>query len=263
MKKISVIGCGWLGLPLAKDLLLKDNIISGTTTTNDKINILKNSGIIPYLFSINFYEKAIIEDLLNVDTLILNFPPANIEIENFKNLVNDIPNEINKIIFTSSISVYGEQKGILNEENNTEAESEIGLKLIQMENILLEKFQDKIVILRLAGLIGGKRHPIKYLAGKNNLKGGELNINLVHLEDCINIISAFTENDLTGIYNVCEDYHPTKKEYYSKAAEIFNLTPPEFIESKNNSNQVRIISSEKLINKLNYKFSGNVEKLIL
>lgn len=263
MRKISVIGCGWLGLPLAKDLLLKNNIILGTTTTYDKIKILKDSGITPYLLSVNLYEKELIENLFNVDVIILNFPPSRIDFNSFYNFVNEIPKEIKKIIFTSSISVYGEQFGKITEENELIAITENGKKLIQMENILLEKFSDKIVILRLGGLVGNGRHPVKYLAGKNNLKEGELNINLVHLEDCLNIISSFSENNLTGIYNVCEDYHPTKKVFYTKAAEIFNLIPPEFIDSINNSNQVRIISSEKLIKNLNYDFSGNVEKFIL
>lgn len=263
MIKIFVIGCGWLGFPLAKKFVEKNFTVYGSTTSENKIQKLEKSGIIPFLFSINDIKN---EDKLifsQADVLILNFPPSNIKIENFQYFINSIPENVKKIIFTSSISVYGEQFGIITEENELKAISENGKKLIQMESILLEKFPEKIVILRLAGLVGIERHPVKYLSGKNNLEDGELNINLVHLEDCINVIYSFAENKLKGIYNVCEDYHPSKKEFYNKAAEKLKLIPPEFNDSKINSISERIIASNKLLNNLNYNFSGNIGKFIL
>lgn len=258
MKKISVIGIGWLGFPAAVSFLKTGNKVFGSTTSSDKIELLNNSDISPFLFDINNFNENDLTEILNVDLLILNFPPSSVKMESFISFINLIPDKIKKIIFTSSISVYGEQFGIINEENSLLAESINGIKLIQIENELLKLYQNKTVILRLAGLVGEGRDPGNFLAGRNNLKDGELNINLVHLEDCINIINFFVENNLTGIYNVCENFHPTKKEFYTKAAININLTPPEFLES--NEKKTKIISSEKIINNLNYKFSDNVKR---
>ena len=36
-EKISILGCGWLGLPLAKSLLAKGYKIKGSTTSESKL----------------------------------------------------------------------------------------------------------------------------------------------------------------------------------------------------------------------------------
>jgi 3-hydroxyisobutyrate dehydrogenase-like beta-hydroxyacid dehydrogenase len=47
MKKISILGCGWLGFPLAKALLEKVPH-QWSTTSPDKISILEKAGIHPF-----------------------------------------------------------------------------------------------------------------------------------------------------------------------------------------------------------------------
>ena len=52
MTKISILGCGWLGLPLAKALLKKKFHVNGSTTTVEKLDVLKDEGINPFLIDI-------------------------------------------------------------------------------------------------------------------------------------------------------------------------------------------------------------------
>jgi len=49
MTQISILGYGWLGLPLAKVLLENGFSVKGSTTSVEKISVLENSGIQPYL----------------------------------------------------------------------------------------------------------------------------------------------------------------------------------------------------------------------
>ena len=51
MKVVSVIGCGWLGFPLAKLLINKGFSVKGSTTQQEKISLLENAGIEAYLFN--------------------------------------------------------------------------------------------------------------------------------------------------------------------------------------------------------------------
>ena len=78
MNKISILGCGWLGLPLAKSLLLKGYEVKGSTTSESKLEVLKNAGISP--FQIQLEEHQIIgkiEDFLKeTDVLIIDIPPG-------------------------------------------------------------------------------------------------------------------------------------------------------------------------------------------
>ena len=117
MKQISILGCGWLGLPLAKSLLEKGFLIKGSTTTLEKISILENVGIQAYQIEVGEIEiKGEINSFLeNSEILIIDIPPKlrNVSSENFvKKIQNLIPfiekASIEKVIFISSTSVYGD-----------------------------------------------------------------------------------------------------------------------------------------------------------
>jgi 3-hydroxyisobutyrate dehydrogenase-like beta-hydroxyacid dehydrogenase len=45
MTKISILGCGWLGLPLAKAIVENGFSVKGSTTSTDKLTALENAGI--------------------------------------------------------------------------------------------------------------------------------------------------------------------------------------------------------------------------
>jgi 3-hydroxyisobutyrate dehydrogenase-like beta-hydroxyacid dehydrogenase len=57
MKQISILGCGWLGSPLAKSLLEKGFSVNGSTTSLEKITVLEKAGI--SAFQINLFEDKI------------------------------------------------------------------------------------------------------------------------------------------------------------------------------------------------------------
>ena len=53
MRKIAVLGCGWLGFPLAISLIKNGHIITGTTTSVSKIPTLSEKGINAKIWSLN------------------------------------------------------------------------------------------------------------------------------------------------------------------------------------------------------------------
>ena len=54
---ISIIGCGWLGLPTAQYLLQQGYPVKGSTTTPSKLSILEEKGITPHLLQLEGREK--------------------------------------------------------------------------------------------------------------------------------------------------------------------------------------------------------------
>jgi nucleoside-diphosphate-sugar epimerase len=52
MKTISILGCGWLGIPLAETLIQKGFSIKGSTTSANKLSVLQNKGIEPFAISL-------------------------------------------------------------------------------------------------------------------------------------------------------------------------------------------------------------------
>ena len=91
MTKISILGCGWLGLPLAKTLIKNGFSVNGSTTSVDKIPILKNIGISPFLLTLESTKvSGEIDAFLGDSTiLIVNIPPK-LRADNKENFVAKI-----------------------------------------------------------------------------------------------------------------------------------------------------------------------------
>jgi nucleoside-diphosphate-sugar epimerase len=263
-KKIAILGCGWLGFPLAKALLENNYVVNGSTTSEEKISILKSNEINPFLLSLNENEIVgnIDEFLENIDTLIVDIPPKlrGLSKENFVGKIEmAIPfiekSGVKKIIFVSSTSVYDDNNEIVTEESIPNPDSESGKQLLQVEKILLDNKNLKTTILRFGGLIGEVRNPIKMLAGRENIENPNSVINFIHQQDCINIILKIIEtNEFSNqVYNAVAPFHPTRIDYYTKKAAEYNLIPPKFNHDKPSNGKT--VSSEKLMTKLHYNFS--------
>ena len=129
MKQISILGCGWLGMPLAKSLLEKGFSVKGSTTSLEKISALESNGIQPFQIELSEIEiKGEIDSFLkNSEILIIDIPPKlrGVSIENFvKKIQNLIPfiekYKIKKVLFISSTSVYSDKNKIITTKNTTE-----------------------------------------------------------------------------------------------------------------------------------------------
>lgn len=266
MKQISILGCGWLGLPLAKRLIEKSYAVKGSTTSENKLSTLENAGINPFLVEVE--EKEVSQNidsfLAESEILIIDIPPKlrsadpnsekKVFVEKIKNLIPSIEKStIKKVLFVSSTSVYGDDNDFITEETHPNPETESGKQLLLAEDILQKNQNFETTILRFGGLIGEDRHPVKFLAGKENLENPDAPINLIHQNDCISTIEEIIiQSKWNEIFNAVAPFHPTREEYYTQKAVEMNLSLPKFGSEK--SNIKKTISSERIQNVLNYQF---------
>ena len=277
MKQISILGCGWLGLPLAKSLIENGFSINGSTTSVEKIAVLENAGIHPFLVSLSAVEvleetKISIENFLeNSEVLIIDIPPK-LRGDSSENFVAKIQNiipfieklSVEKVIFVSSTSVYSDDNSIITEETIPNPDTESGRQLLEAEQLLQSNKNFQTTILRFGGLIGDDRHPIKFLAGRKDIENPEGPINLIHQIDCIGIIEEILKHPETSgqidksseVFNAVAPFHPTRKEYYTQKAIELNLPLPEFEESKPSIGKT--ILSDKVESVLNYTFKNKL-----
>lgn len=263
MTQISILGCGWLGLPLAKALLGNDFSVKGSTTSVEKLSVLENLGIQPFLvvLSEDKTEENLTGFLENSKILIIDVPPKlrGTEKENFVSKIkNVIPfiekSSVENVLFISSTSVYGEDNLIVTEETELNPDTESGRQLVQAEQLLQSNPNFKTTILRFGGLIGEGRHPIHFLAGRKNLDNPDAPINLIHQKDCIGIILKIMElNSWNETFNAAAPSHPSRKNYYTQKAIDFNLALPEF--NSENLTFGKTILSSKVENVLGYTFT--------
>ena len=276
-KKISILGCGWLGLPLAKSLLSKGYEVKGSTTSESKLEVLKNAGILP--FQIQLEENQIIgnmEDFLQkIDVLVIDIPPGlrkEVSTSNEMTFVNKIKtlipyiekSGIQKVVFVSSTSVFGDSFPIIEitEETKPNPDTESGKQLVISETLLQSNPHFKTTVIRFGGLLGDDRHPVKFLAGRANVENPDAPVNMIQREDCIGIIEKsldFARDDSwewNQTFNAVAPQHPTRKAYYHKKAENLNLPLPTFAE--NSESKGKMISSKKIETILGYSFQKEI-----
>ena len=263
---ISILGCGWLGLPLAEQLRDNGHLVRGSTTSPEKLELLKGKNISPFLIKLSpDLDCEDCEDFWDADLLIVNIPPGrgrdNVEdyhLQQIQAVVDQVKtSSIKWVIFISSTSVYPEKPGIVDEEDTKSggAVRASGNALLKAEQLLQSQDFDTTIV-RFGGLYGYDRHPAKHLAGKKNISDGEAPVNLIHRDDCIGIISTIIDKDTRNqVFNGVSDGHPPKKVYYRAAAETLGLTPPTF-ESANcdQKENFKIVSNRKIKHILGYNF---------
>lgn len=256
---ISILGTGWLGLPLGVHLKKEGFQVKGSTTSHKKIQEIIKNGIQPYL--INLDDRVVGEngeDFFDTDVLIVTIPPSR-EVERHRKTIqtiqdNIVKHQIARVIYTSSISVYGQQGGVLTEK------TPVMPKGVMSEGIHFAEQQFSkggfdLTICRLAGLAGGSRKPAKFLAGHSNIKRGNAPVNLVHQEDCINIMTKIiTDNHWNEVFNICSDIHPPRRVYYPLKAQMADLKVPTFEIDETPSSEYKIIDNAKVKSVLGYEF---------
>ncbi len=259
VKTISILGCGWLGTALGKRLLAKGYAVKGSTSSAEKYVALEFTGIETYHLKVE--PEAVIVDyssFFNTDVLIIMIPPKRIEniedvypqqIYQVSQLIQKL--KVKRVIFVSSTSVYEPANKVVKEDDTGNPSKPNGKAILEAENLLRKIPDVQTTIVRFGGLIGFDRNPARFLSGKKGVPGGSP-VNLIHREDAVRILIQIIEKEAWGeVFNACCPEHPTKQEFYSRAAEISELPLPEFVDVPE---KYKIVSSDKLIQQLRYEF---------
>lgn len=244
MKKVGIIGCGWLGSRLAQFLSSEYQLYS-TTRSSEKARQLNQLG---YQTSLVDFSKSVAnpwEVINRLDVLVVTLPFSkrkSIEELHHQFLeLNTYISSFNKqLFFTSSTGIYPNQQGIYDETHT----NDLNTQLEFVEQLFVSHFP-QVNRLRLGGLMGDSRQLRNYLP-LTNLKQ---TVNHVHYQDVCQIIRQMIQQKSTqALYNIVAPEHPTKQE---------------IIDSQfNNSNKVpvrtetvqRIILSTKVREELKFTF---------
>lgn len=262
-KTIAIAGMGWLGLPLASHFQNLGFPVKGSVTSREKATTLLQNDFDVHLVQItdNGIRGSIRAFLDDVNILVIMIPPGIRRntgtdfVLKMAYLLEAIQaSEIKKIILVSSTSVYGDSQGKVTEKTIPKPETEAGRQLLQVEQMFFNASPIKTTIVRFGGLYGGSRQPVRYLAGRENLRGGNAPVNLIHRDDCIGIISTIVQQDRFGeIFNAVMPAHPLKSEYYASKAQALGMVPPHY-SAETETSPYKQVDSERIEQSLGYKF---------
>ncbi|RZL06877.1 MAG: SDR family NAD(P)-dependent oxidoreductase [Hymenobacter sp.] len=237
---VAVLGCGWLGFPLAQALQAQGHRVLGTTTTPEQLPILAAAGIEPHLLQLGTDFSAADETRLatilsQANVLVLNVPPRSAVAGGYPQLLRPVHRavaaaRVKAVLFVSTTGVYLEEPRLMREQDavsTRDASSDV----LRTEGHFVPRYgQWQSTVVRLGGLIGPDRAPGRFLAGRRELAQGDAPVNLLHLTDAIGVLSTIITTNIWGYtLNVCAQSHPPRREFYPAAAEYLGLTPPTFL----------------------------------
>lgn len=222
--------------------------VKASTTSERRLSELRSIKAQPFIIDIGRVSSNI-QSFLQANILIINIPSKNIA--GFSDLIKEIENsDVEKVLFVSSTSVYEDKNKTISESDGEESTLS---PLLTIENLFRNSGTIKTTIVRFGGLIGYSRNPGKFFSKGGLVHNPDANVNLIHRDDCIEIISQIVEQEVWGeVFNCCADTHPTKKEFYTQASKAIGFPAPEFVNQGVQS--FKIISNQKVKRILNYEF---------
>ena len=219
-QSILVIGCGYLGAQLLRQLARNGWKATGITLSESSAGALRSQGL-----------KVVAADLRTSDLRVLTETNPSVIIhcassgkggamayreiflETTRRLINETSFE--HLIFTSSTSVYAQTDGsTVTETDIAEPERETGQILRQTEELVLACDG---TVLRLAGIYGpGRCVPLeKLLSGEAVIEGnGERLVNSIHRDDAVSAFCLAVGGRWKGLFNVVDNEPVTQLEWF-------------------------------------------------
>lgn len=268
MQQLSILGCGWLGLPLAKKMVAQGFQVRGSTTSTEKLLLLKKVGI--QGFQIKLTEEKATGDITSFlngsETLIIDIPPGlrrDPKVDFTQKIQQFLPevekSSVKKVLFISSTSVFEDTQDFptYSETEPPNGKKNNAQQLITVENLLTKNTHFSTAILRFGGLYAEDRHPVRFLSGRKAISNPLAPVNLIHREDCIHLIEKIIARDaFSTIFHGVFPEHPSKKEYYGKKAKNLGIAVPQFDEAK--GSEGKTISSKLTQEKLGLCYANGL-----
>ncbi|WP_194774179.1 NAD(P)H-binding protein [Pararhodonellum marinum] len=254
MQKVSILGLGWLGKPLAEQLISKGYEVKGSTTSSEKEVQLKEEGF--KVCQIRFDPEPFghsVDWFFDTDVLFINIPPQSRskpstfhpeQIRQVKALAEKAG--VKKIIYISSTSVYPDENQLAKEEDHLTDNSNGNAALWEAEQELWRNKSYDLTVIRFGGLLGVDRIPGRYFRGKTEVVG-DTPVNYIHREDAVRLVEWVLKEQLWNLtLNGVAPLHPKRKEVYERNAQDLGFDPPKSYAVSGKTNW-KAISAEKIL----------------
>lgn len=243
---ISILGSGWLGLPLIRHFSSRHLQVAGSTRQLSRFPQIEAAGGIAFLIDIDKQNHW--AAFFQAETMIINITSKNLQ--SFQNLIKQIAESpVKQVLLVSSSSVYQNLQRAVSEDEGAENPDSV---LFQIEQLFQQQRQFKTTVLRCSGLIDARRHPGNFFRHGRQVQQPDAPVNLIHLDDVIGIIDAIIHQQAWGqVFNASADTHPSKRQFYSYARQLLSQPPPDFADG--DSSAYKIVSNDKVKQQLGYQ----------
>lgn len=231
---VLVIGCGYLGLRAARQWVTAGRRVYALT--RGRADELRANGVEPVVGDV--LDPASLKVLPRTDTVLYAVgldraagkPMREVYVQGLGNALGAIGSG-SRLVYISSTSVYGQTDGSwVDETSTTEPLEESGKVVLEAEQTL-RRLRPDAVVLRFAGIYGPGRvlRQASLLRGEPVPGDGGRLVNLIHVDDGVRAVLAAEASAEPGeTYLIADDTPPTRRELFTRTAELIGAPPPRF-----------------------------------
>lgn len=243
-KHIVIVGCGDIGLHVAKIWKNQGKSVFGVVRSEESLNALRQQHI--HAIAADLDDIKTLSQLngqLSKQSLLYYFapPPAKgIEDTRMANFLKSLDKDAlpTQLIYISTSGVYGDQQGqLIDEQTLANPQVDRAKRRYHAEQLLLEfgtnNISVAITILRVGGIYGPGRLPLQRLKDQIPMLYENLapQTNRIHADDLAQVcVAAATKKADGEIYNVSDGTNSNMTEYFNTIADFCNLPRPPLVD---------------------------------
>jgi nucleoside-diphosphate-sugar epimerase len=262
MKKVAIVGLGWLGMPLALSLMARGWQVTGSKTTQDGVEAARMCGIDSYPLRLEPQLVCDTEDLdalMNVDALVITLPARRTGAGRVLSAGGAGDRRYRAGAPYSADRLHQLHLGVWQRQRH--GERELPASAANRQRAGAQGAGG--LAAQPAGHLGGYSAPGRaggafpssgtFFAGKSAPDGQHV-VNLVHLQDVVAAIELLLQAPKGGhIYNICAPRHPARGLFYPQMARELGLPPPVFSDSPDGG-QGKIVDGNRICNELGFEY---------
>lgn len=234
--RILIIGCGDIGLRVAKQLIRHYKVFALTSQAS-RFAELRAVGATPLLGDLD--EPNSLWRLSAIaETVIHLVPPQNRgrldqRTRNLIRILSQRPNQVRRLIYVSTTGVYGNHSGAhVRETTPVQPESERAWRRVDAERVLrlwAPSHGVSLTILRVPGIYAMDRLPLERIEAKTPALVPEEDAysNHIHSEDLARLVcAAVYHGKPQRVINACDGGETKMGDYFDQVADAFALARP-------------------------------------
>ena len=256
MKKVSIIGLGWLGEAAGLLLQKQGYRVIGSSTRSEKVGLLREKGLDAVHFALDPDPKGIdYQRLFESEILVVTLPPRSRQgdgeaylqqLASLRDLIT--VTEVKQVLFISSTGIYPNENKAVPYTEEEVSESTAGNAILYRAEVLMGTSSTyDLTVLRMGGLMGADRIPGTYFSGREQVVG-HTRVNFIHQTDAAGMITWVIRQGLWNqTFNGVAPEHPLRREVYQHNASALGIPLPASFQETTEENGGRLISSEKIV----------------
>jgi len=235
-----IIGCGYLGRPLAASWIAQGDSVFATTRSEERARQLEKLGLRPHLADVTKPET--LRSLPDADTVVfaVGYDPASglsreqVYAQGLANVLRALPESVRRLVFVSTTGVYGDAGGETVDESTPCRPLRAGGKAFLAAETLLSEhsfWASRSTILRMAGIYGPGRVPRgeDIRQGKPIPAAASGALNLIHVDDALSAVQmAADSEEVSDVYIVSDGSPVPRRDYYREVARLYQAPQPIF-----------------------------------